>query len=81
MVNMDTLDRILGLIDRDTRLIEESFRDKQLDPNTALSLTRYASALSSIKEGKQKDSDKERKSLERLSTDELIELYKQSSNK
>ncbi len=81
MKELDTLERILILIDNDTKLVESTFNGVQLDPHTALTLTRYASTLASIKESKQKDFDKSKKSLSKLSTDDLIGLYKQSSMK
>jgi hypothetical protein len=71
-----TLDKILQLIDNDVNKIQESFSGLQLDDKTAQTLVRYASALAGIKQDKQKDAVKEKQDINKLSTDELIELYK-----
>lgn len=75
----DTLNRILELIDKDVTTIKTSAIG-QLDSATAQSLCRYASTLAAIKDNKKKDSDKEMKDLNRLSTEELIALHHKISS-
>lgn len=70
-----TLDKILKLIDNDVKLISKSFRDIQLDHQSAQTLCRYATSLAGIREGKEKEIEKEKKNLDKLSTDQLIDMY------
>lgn len=76
-----TLEVILGLIDRDVKIIASNFVDIQLDAHTAQTLCRFATTLASIKDNKQKETIKEKKELDKLSTEELIALYKESTKK
>jgi len=69
------LNQILGLIDKDVKKIKRVYKDKQLDPADALTLTRYASTLSDIAHVKEKETEKAKKELSKLPTDKLIEEY------
>lgn len=77
-----TLDKILKLIDNDVKKIGnvalQAGPSVQLDSQTAQTLCRYATSLAGIKEGKEKEQAKEKKDLDKLSTEELIDMYKKS---
>lgn len=70
-----TLDNILALIDRDVKKIQKESADKQLSPQDALTLSRYASTLDTIVERTDKEKAKEKKGLDKLPTEELIKMY------
>jgi hypothetical protein len=71
-----TLDKILKLIDNDVKMITKTFIDVQMDHQSAQTLCRYATTLAGIREAKDKDAEKDKKELSKLSTDELMALYK-----
>jgi hypothetical protein len=72
------LDRVLKLIDQDTKRIKKAVtrEAKVLDKDTAATLCRYATTISGIKADQEAERNKERQKLQRLSTEELIELAK-----
>lgn len=86
-----TLAKILQIISEDVsrikknqaqaRLVADDGIFPNLAPAEALTLSRYASTLDSIVEGKEKEKAKTRKDLEGLSTDELIKEYEKQSHK
>lgn len=78
-----TLRSILSIISRDVRLIRREARKKRLDPDTAMTLSRYANTLNSIRQEEEFEKEKEKKRLNRLSTEELVKMYlnEQKKNK
>ena len=82
-----TLEAILKLIDRDVKAIKKDQVTKdavtkktkitKLDPADALTLSRYATTLSNISDEQDKSKEKEKQKLDKLTTEQLIELYKQ----
>lgn len=75
----ETLETILDLIRRDTNKIASNFVDIQLDPQTAQSLCRFATTLANIKDNRKKEEDKTKADLNKLSTEELIAMYKDTT--
>jgi MarR-like DNA-binding transcriptional regulator SgrR of sgrS sRNA len=72
-----TLRGILSLIDKDVRQIKKTNRGRGLDAETALTLSRYASTLNGIIGESWKAKEKEKKKLERKSTEELVAIYQE----
>ena len=72
-----TLSNILAVIDKDVKRIKRAGRNTQLEPQDALTLTRYASALDSIVKSTEKEVERTKKQLEALPTEELIKLYQE----
>lgn len=72
------MDRILRLIDQDTKRLKNITRReaKTLDKDSAATLCRYATTISAINAEKKDEIAAEKRRLERLSTDELIEMHK-----
>ncbi len=75
------LDRVLKLIDQDTKRIRKlTLREsKSLNKDTAATLCKYATTVSAIKADKKEAELEQKRKLERLSTDELIELHKKQT--
>lgn len=76
-----TLANILAVIDKDVKRIKRAGRDLQLEPEDALTLTRYAAALDSIVKSTEKESEKAKRQLEKLPTEKLIEEYQKEQKK
>ena len=74
-----TLKGILLAIDKDVKLIKSLGRKSKLDPSDAQTLCRYASTLDAIVKTTEKDKEKAKKDLEKLSTDELIAQYEKEN--
>lgn len=75
-----TLGRILEIIDLDTKKIQakclgKKVKGKQLPPEDAMTLARYASALSGIIDDAQEAEKKKKRELDRLPTDELVKRF------
>lgn len=67
------LDRVLKLMDQDIKRIKKVARKSvQLDKDTAATLCKYASTISSIKEEKDAENLRRKKLLESKTTEELI---------
>jgi hypothetical protein len=76
------LDGILKLIDRDVRLIKKSLsKGEALDPDTALTITRYASALRGIVDDEDEAKRKASLKFKRLPTEELLKLFNEKHGK
>lgn len=71
------LERVLKLIDQDIKRIKKLTARKTLilDKDMAATLCKYANTISGIKEEKDLEDQKQKKALERLSTEELIAMY------
>jgi hypothetical protein len=72
------LDRVLKLIDQDTKRITKELRreSRVLDKDTAATLCKYATTIQGIKAEQEAEDQKLKSRLERLSTEELIELHR-----
>lgn len=73
------LDKVLNLIEADIKKIKKQAGEKQLEPDTAQTLCRYVTAISSIKDEKENEAAKQKRQLERMSTEELVKLYQQQA--
>lgn len=67
-----TLRSILSIISRDVRLIKKQNKKNKLDGETALTLSRYASTLNAIEEGKEDRRAAAKKRFEKMTTAELV---------
>lgn len=72
-----TLRSILSVIDKDVKRIKRnaSKSNAALEPEAALTLSRYASMLNGILEDGWKAKEKAKRALEKKSTEELVEMY------
>lgn len=70
-----TLKSILSIIKKDVRKIKQRTGDGPLEPEVALTLTRYANTLSSIVEESEETRTRAKKHYEKMSTEELIKLF------
>lgn len=70
------LQKILKIIGSDVELIANSSQEKKtMDPDQALTLVRYANALSTILDEEEKARNRQKKEYNKLSTRELLALY------
>lgn len=68
------LEKLLKLIEADIKEIKKSGKGK-LEPETALTLTRYVSAIANIKGEKDIEAEKKKKAFAKLDTQALIDEY------
>lgn len=76
-----TLKSILGMISKDVRQIKKAHKDIAMEPETALTLTRYASTLSHIIEERNQAREKTKLRYQTLPTEELVNMYLKNKKK
>lgn len=74
-----TLNNILSIIERDTLRIQEISNELKLEPQDALTLTRYASVLDQIVKSSEKEKEKIKNQFKAMNTDDLIAEFKKES--
>ncbi len=70
----DLLDEVIGLIESDLSHIKKSSKSRALEPDEALTLSRYSKALLDIVKDIDESGEKKKKSLAKLSDQDLAEL-------
>jgi len=73
-----TLKDILAIIGKDVKRIKTIAKTSQLDPQDALTLTRYAAALDDIATREEKTKEQLKRQFKGLKTEELIKAFQES---
>lgn len=76
-----TLKSILSIIAKDIRAIKRESKKTRLAPETALTISRYATTLNGIVDADQRARERAKKQYQKLSTAELMKLYTEQQKK
>jgi hypothetical protein len=75
-----TLNGILGIIDRDVKKIRKAGKQGPLTGVESQNLVRYGEFLFKMDENQEKEKERSKKQLDKLSTEELIKLYQKTES-